>query len=294
MRNFNRNYNSGGYGYRVRPGFDKNTAVSQLIIANVAVFFLFMLAPRIITHYFGLVPVWTWGRLFIWQPVTYMFVHGGFWHIFINMFILWMFGKELETIWGKKEFLKYYFVTGIGSGLITLIFSLTSQIPVVGASGAIYGLLVAFGMMFPNRNIYLWFLIPIKAKYLVVIMGLVTFFSTFSGQQSNVSHLTHLGGLLIGFLYMYFKGVDINIPSINIPKLNIKFKNPFNKIIKKVDKQESGSIDRDKYESDETLKERMNEILDKINREGYESLTQQEKQTLYLASHYFADKNKEN
>src|SRR6056297_131549 len=246
---YNRN-NSHSYGYRVRPGFDKESAVTQIIIANAIAFVIFLMAPRLITNFLGLKPVWTWGRFFIWQPVTYMFVHGGFWHIFINMFILWMFGKELETIWGKKEFLKYYFITGVGSGLITLIFSLNSSIPVVGASGAIYGLLVAFGMMFPNRNIYLWFLIPIKAKYLVIIMGLVTFFSTFSGQRSNVSHLTHLGGLLIGFLYMYFKGVDINLPSINIPKVNIKFKNPFRKIIKKVNKNESNSSHLDQYESD--------------------------------------------
>ncbi|MCF7740648.1 MAG: rhomboid family intramembrane serine protease [Candidatus Marinimicrobia bacterium] len=292
---YNYRDNSHSYGYRVRPGFDKESAVTQLIIANAIAFLVFLLAPRFITNFLGLKPVWTWGRFFIWQPATYMFIHGGFWHIFINMFILWMFGKEIETIWGKKEFLKYYFITGIGSGLITLIFSWNSPIPVVGASGAIYGLLVAFGMMFPSRRIYLWFLFPIQAKYLVIIMGVVTFFSTFSGQQSNVSHLTHLGGLLIGFLYMYFKGVDINIPTLNIPKINIKFKNPFRKIIRKVDKEESRSeTTTEEFDTDLTLKEQMDEILDKINREGYENLTKQEKQTLYLASQYFAKKNKEN
>jgi len=294
MYNYNNNYNSSSYGYRVRPGFDKSTAVSQIIIANVGAFFIFLMAPRFVTNYFGLKPAWTLSKLFLWQPLTYMFVHGGFWHIFINMFILWMFGKELETIWGKKEFFKYYFITGIGSGLITLIFSLGSPIPVVGASGAIYGLLVAFGMMFPSRKIYLWFLFPIEAKYLVIIMGLITFFSTLTGQSGGISHLTHLGGLLIGFLYMYFKGVDIKIPSLNIPKINIKFKNPFKKIIRKVDKDESKTAGIDKYDTDNTLRERMNEILDKINKHGYESLTKQEKQTLYLASQYFSKKNKDN
>ena len=314
MRYSNRNSNFGKRGsrrgpYRPDPSFNKRTAVSKIIIANIAVFvgmiFLSFIADlRVITPILGLVPKWTWSRFFVWQPVTYMFVHGGFWHIFWNMFILWMFGRELESIWGKKEFYKYYFVTGIGSGIITLLFSLNSTIPVVGASGAIYGLLIAFGLMFPSRRIYLWFLIPIQAKYLVLILGAITFFSTFSGQTSNVSHLTHLGGLIIGFIYLKYYGMDLKTPSLNIP-FNIKnpFKNMKNKFSIEI-KDSADNFPEDtpkenlkkhtKYKSDETFRERMNEILDKINREGYDNLTEKEKRTLYLASKYFSDENKKN
>ena len=99
----------------------------------------------------------------IWQPITYMFIHGDFFHVFMNMFVLWMFGSEMESIWGRKQFLKYYFITGIGSGLIWLLFNINNPYSLlIGASGAIYGILLAYGLMFPNRKVLIYFLLNIS------------------------------------------------------------------------------------------------------------------------------------
>jgi hypothetical protein len=198
-----------------------------------------------------------------------------------------MFGTEIESYWGKKEFYKYYFLTGVGSGIITFIFSLNSSIPVVGASGAIYGVLVAFALLFPERRIYLYFLIPIKAKYFVLIMGIITFFSSFSLGVSQISHLTHLGGLVIGYLYLRRKRIFSNI-NMRIPKIRVP--NPFKKIIRKVEKKPKPPK-HTSYDTDKTMREEIDRLLDKINSEGYESLSEQEKQTLVLASEYFAKKS---
>ena len=90
----------------------------------------------------------------IWQPLTYLFLHGGIWHVLINMFVLWMFGTEMESVWGSKKFLQYYLITGVGSGLIWLLFNYGNNYSVlIGASGAIYGILLAYGLMFPNRKV---------------------------------------------------------------------------------------------------------------------------------------------
>lgn len=161
----------------VRPRLFRG-AIRDIIIANVAVFLIMLIfqAQRFFSFNFGLVPHLVLTKGYVWQLFTYMFIHGGFGHIFWNMFVLWMFGMEIENYWGRREFFKFYTIVGVGSGLITLLFSANSNIPVVGASGAIYGVLVAFAMLFPNRYIYFYFLIPIKAKYFVAIMVIITFF----------------------------------------------------------------------------------------------------------------------
>ncbi len=268
----------------IRPRLFKG-AIRNIIIINVAVFIVMYLLPveKFFILTFGIVPKFVWSRGFIWQPLTYLFIHGGFWHIFWNMFVLWMFGMEIENYWGKKEFYKYYFLTGIGSGLITLLFGLNSTIPVVGASGAIYGILVAFAMMFPNRYLYLYFLIPIKAKYFVIFIAVVTFFSTFAPGTSNISHLTHLGGFLIGFIYLKRWQISSFVRS-KFPNIRIKIP------IRRVRKTSKDEEVIKKYDTDETFKEELNLILDKINRDGYDTLNEEEKRTLYLASAYFADK----
>jgi membrane associated rhomboid family serine protease len=273
-------------------------AVRNIIIANVAVFLIMFLfqAQRFFLYYFGLVPRFVLTRGFIWQLFTYMFVHGGFGHIFWNMFVLWMFGSEIESHWGKKEFYKYYFITGVGSGIITLLFSLNSSIPVVGASGAIYAVLAAFAIMFPNRQIYFYFLIPIKAKYFVLIIGVITFFSSFTQGTSQISHLTHLGGLLIGYLYLRqgraFSSIRFQLPRFNFPKIRFSgLKNPFKKIIRKVDKSSRPHQDRH-YEADKTMREELDRLLDKVNRTGYESLSEEERKNLILIGKHFADKDK--
>jgi len=187
---------------RMSPG------VKNLLFANIAVFLLQMLAPALndtLVRFFGLVPRLAINHLFIWQFVSYMFLHGGFSHIFFNMFALWMFGVELERLWGTREFLKYYFLTGIFAGLSTALFSWGSIIPTIGASGAIYGILAAYALFFPDRYVYMYFLFPIKMKYLALILGLLEFFAAYNQAQSGIAHAAHLGGMVIGFFYLRYK-----------------------------------------------------------------------------------------
>ena len=139
-----------------------------------------------------------------------MFLHGGIGHLLINMLSLWMFGTELERMWGTRFFTKYYFVTGIGAGVITLLWSISplpfaEQIyyaPMIGASGAIYGVLLAYALSFPHRPIYMYFVFPIPAKYFVMIVGAITFLSSVGGGGGGVAHTAHLGGLAVGYLYL--------------------------------------------------------------------------------------------
>ena len=286
--NYNQNYTGYNQQY-IRPRIFTG-AVKNIIIANLAVFLFMTLfqTERFFLYYFGLVPQFVWGRGFVWQLFTYMFIHGGFGHIFMNMFVLWMFGSEIENTLGKREFYKFYFITGIGSGLITLLFSLNSTIPVVGASGAIYAILVAFAMMYPNRLIYFYFLIPIKAKYFVLIMGVITFFSSFTQGTSGISHLTHLGGIIIGYLYLNNRNLASKI-QFRIPRISIK--NPFKNIIRKVDKK-STRPDVNLYGTEQTMREELDRLLDKINQAGYEKLSENERRNLTLIGKYFADKDK--
>ena len=139
----------------------------------------------------------------IWQPITYMFIHGDIWHVGINMFVLFLFGSELESLWGRYEFIKYYIITGLGSGLVWLIFQFFSSksFSLIGASGAVYGILTAYGLIFPNRIVYIYFLIPVKVKFFVLILGVISFFSSI-GNNSNISHLAHLSGMFIGYAYL--------------------------------------------------------------------------------------------
>jgi membrane associated rhomboid family serine protease len=191
-------------------------AIKALIIANIVAFAVSWFArPVLLT--LGLQPADVIGRLQIWQPFTYMFLHGGIGHILFNMLALWMFGTELERMWGSRYFLKFYFVAGVGAGLTTIILSFT-PVPAlaqlynsltIGASGAIYGVLLAYGLYFPNRPIYLWFVFPIPAKYFVMIMGAIAFFMSMGGPGGGVAHITHLGGLLAG--YIYLKGGRVHI-----------------------------------------------------------------------------------
>ena len=221
---------------------------------------------------FGIVPSKTFGEFMLWQPFTYLFFHGGIWHVLINMFVLWMFGSELEKYWGKSEFLRFFFVTGVGSGLVTVLFGLSSSTPVVGASGAIYGVLLAYGLMFPNRLVYLYFLIPIKVKYLVILIGTIAFFSSLNPGYSNISHLTHLSGMIIGFVYLR-SNLSSNLNWNTINHFVIHRKNEIKRHYK--DK---------KNEKREALKLKVDAVLDKINEKGYDSLSKSEREFLFTAS----------
>ncbi len=185
--------------------------VKALITINIGVFVLQFLTSRLlgsnfIDVTFGLVPNSVTEHLTLWQFVTYMFLHGGFFHIFFNMLTLFMFGNELERYWGTPRFLNYYFVTGIGAGICSWIVAPHSGAVVIGASGAIYGLLLAYGLTYPNRIVYVNFLLPIKVKWLVLIMGAMAFLSSLGGAESGVANIAHLGGMVIGYLFL--KGKD--------------------------------------------------------------------------------------
>jgi len=184
--------------------------VKALIITNGLVYLLqivsHLLGSNSIDLYFGLVPMRVTHEGMLWQLVTYMFLHGSVFHIFFNMLTLFMFGNELERYWGTHRFLLYYFITGIGAGICSWLVAMNSWAIIIGASGAIYGLLLAYGVTYPNRIVYLNFLLPIKVKWMVLIMGAFAFLSSISGAESGVASIAHLGGMVVGYLFL--KGND--------------------------------------------------------------------------------------
>jgi membrane associated rhomboid family serine protease len=190
--------------YAFGPG-PLSPAIKAIIIANVVMFVVSLLAPSTV-EYLGLMPVEVL-RGQVWQVVTYMFLHGTIGHIFFNMLALWMFGTELERMWGTPFFLRYYFATGIAAAVSTIVFSMaptpmTARLYsslTIGASGAIYGVLLAYGLTFPNRPIYVYFVFPIPAKYFVMIMGGIALLSSIGDTGGGIAHITHLGGLVAGY-----------------------------------------------------------------------------------------------
>ena len=186
-------------------------AIKALIIANVVMFVAGWFVGGL-PLWLGMRPASVVGSGEIWRLLTYMFLHdqGSFFHILFNMLALWMFGVELERMWGSRFFLKYYFLCGIGAALTTVIlsfvpFSFFDSLYLsltVGASGAIYGILLAYALYFPHRPIYMYFVFPVPAKYFVMIMGGISLLSSLGGSGGGVAHTTHLGGLVAGYLYL--------------------------------------------------------------------------------------------
>jgi membrane associated rhomboid family serine protease len=178
-----------------------------LLLINVAVFFLARLFGGGIESIFAL---WPLGTNFLpWQVVAYAFLHGSFEHLFFNMLGLWMFGSELERIWGEKRFLQFYAASVLAAAFAQLIVTavMGSAYPTVGASGGLFGLLFAFAVMFPNRVILLFFVIPMKARYLVLLYGLLELYQGVYVMNSGIAHFAHLGGMLGGLLMIrYWRG----------------------------------------------------------------------------------------
>ena len=252
-------------------------AVKYLLLINLGLFVLELLWGPELIRLFGLTPALVKKGL-VWQLVTYMFLHGGFFHLLFNMFALWMFGCEIERAWGTREFLKYYFITGIGAGLLTFVLSFNSQIPTIGASGAIFGILVAFALMFPNRPIYLYFLFPVKAKYVVMFFAVIEFFASFRHTSDGIGHFAHLGGMVVGYLYIKS---DWRIPAFfQLSSYLTYFRNVRHKRRMKV-------VDK-KREREERLMEKVDQILDKISQVGYDKLTREEKKILEQASEHLS------
>jgi membrane associated rhomboid family serine protease len=223
-----------------------SSAMKALIGANVAMFLLTSFVPAIIV-WLGLVPVQVVHEFRVWQLVTYMFLHGGLFHILFNMLALWMFGTDLERRWGTRYFLKFYFVTGIGAGALTVLFSLlpfgfAQQIHytvVIGASGAIYGLLLAYALYFPERQIYMYFVFPIPVRVFVTIMGAIALYSSL-GESGGVANATHLGGLLVAYLYLKSGRMTLS-PFADVKYRYVKWR--INRLRKKFDVVSGGRRD---------------------------------------------------
>jgi membrane associated rhomboid family serine protease len=221
-----------------------STALKAIIGANVVMFFATTFLPTLVPV-LGLVPALVVRNLWVWQVATYMFLHGGLFHILFNMLALWMFGTELERVWGTRYFLKFYFVTGIGAGALTVLFSLlpfgfAQQLQrsiIIGASGSIYGLLLAYALYFPERPILMFFVFPIPAKVFVTIMGAIALYSSLS-DSGGIANATHLGGLLVA--YVFLKSGRIH-PLSELKYRYLKWK--INRVRKKFDVYSGGRAD---------------------------------------------------
>jgi membrane associated rhomboid family serine protease len=275
--------------------------IKSLIIVNAIMFAFTYLAGSfhigevslgvILVRFLGLMPL-GYG-FYPWQLITYQFMHADFWHIFFNMvFGLWMFGMEVENTWGSKKFLIYYLSCGVIAGLAQLILAPIFEPamgPTIGASGAVYGVMVAFATLFPDRYIFLYFLIPIKVKYF--IMGMIVLGVLSIGGPTNVANLAHLGGALGGYLYIVFERRRIGHPGIGrvfqswtkSPSWQPPTSSGGEVVDAKVfDIGESKLFKEPAPEK--TDQKKIDDILDKISHSGYQSLSEEEKKILFEAS----------
>ncbi len=291
--------------------------IKNILVINVVVFIIQILFDNlyfggipgayILDRYFALNPISGIDMLGnsynfqIWQLITYQFMHGGFWHIFFNMLMLWMFGMEIENLWGSKKFLIYYLSCGIGGGLAqVLIAPLLGHYSTftIGASASIFGVMVAFGMTFPDRYIFLLFPpIPMKAKYLIGFLIIFEYLSV-GNPGEPIAHLAHLGGATVGFLFIMYDrkhGLNFNRlfavfrdafkPKPKIKKREGDFRRPFHTKGDSIIDADFYEIDENNPDSyDEINQEVIDRILDKISEGGYQSLTDEEKRILFEAS----------
>jgi len=209
---------SRGYGYRFQWRGLVPPAIKTLLIACTAVFIVQTLlgvfrssAEALFQAYLGLVP-YAVVHGYIWQLGTYIFLHAGIWHLLINLLVLWMFGKDLELTWGARRFYFYFFLCGVGAGVITVVVkaalaaagigSLVTA-PTIGASGAIFGVLLAMAILFPHQQVWLIpFPVSLPMRVYVIIIGAIEFYFTLTAPGDGVSHVCHLGGMLVGYIYL--------------------------------------------------------------------------------------------
>lgn len=266
----------GEYGYGSGSpvmGGGITKTVKTLIFVNVAAFLLQAASGGRLSGYLGLSSMHVFHNLFLWQLVTYMFLHGGVWHLALNMFILWMFGRELEGIWGEKGFLRYYLTCGIGAGIVTYFFTMGAPVITIGASGAIFGILVAYAVIYPERPItlLLFFVLPVtlKAKHLVMGLAALEFLHCASGTPDGVGHFAHLGGAVIGYLYL------------RMWRRRSFYSTSYGKtILSRVGEL----LQRQKQKQADDLESEVDRILDKISRTGLQSLSRREKNLLHKKS----------
>lgn len=252
-------------GFRIGPG-GISPFIKILLIANATVYLVQYFLSLRLELTFGLTPASFFSEFpkLLFQLLTYIFLHGNFWHIFFNMFALWMFGTEIEFTWGSRTFAKFYVLAGLAGAALTLIVQSGSVIPIVGASAAIYGILVAYWLMFPDRYLYLYLLVPIKVKW--AIPGFMILGFLLGG--SNVAHFAHLGGALYGLIYLktdwrwvrlgsWFRGLAY--------------------------RRKEAKLEKNRMKAEETMK-RVDEILDKINEVGIDNISAEDRRFLEEAS----------
>ena len=219
-------YAPAGGGTVIGPG-PMTPAVKAIVFANVGVYLLLFISEvfagsSLLVDVFGLSPIRVTERFELWRLATYLFLHdpGGITHVLFNMLALWMFGVDLERRWGTVGFAKYYAVTGVGAGIATVLFSLLPfdaagsvyAATTIGASGAIYGLLLAWALLFPSRQILFMFVFPLPARVAALLMGAISFMAALGGRNPAVAEATHLAGFLVGWLYL--KGPNQLIPEL--------------------------------------------------------------------------------
>ncbi|PJZ68649.1 rhomboid family intramembrane serine protease [Leptospira perolatii] len=285
---------SAGFGPEMTP------VVRRLLFLNFGVFALeFVLrfipgsALGLFLQIFGLTPSLVLGKFFVWQLLTYSVLHdpNSVFHILFNMLSLWMFGSTLEAYWGGRNFLKFYLFSCLGGGIVPIVAHLLDfpQGTIVGASGGIYGLLVAFALIWPNRELYFFGIFPIKAKYLILIILLLIAFTSKSsgvkthdgGESGGIAVTAHAGGALFGFLYfLYYNRLknrfSFSLPSFSFSRWRQK---------RKMKRWQEDMKEREK------AKDEVDRLLEKISQEGMDSLSRKEKKFLKDASSkYYSDK----
>ena len=251
-----------GFGLGLTP------AVKTLVIVNVSIFIIINLFRKIAwISLFGMVPAVVFSRFWIWQIFTYMFLHLGLWHLILNMLMLWFFGPTIEAAWGRKQFLIYYFFTGIGAALCSFFVSIGSYIPVIGASGAIFGILVAYAVMFPESIILLFLIFPMKMKHAILVLGAINLLGAISSPGSGIAYFAHLGGGIFGYLYLKNEWLKMKFLRFSFSIDGLKNKYSQHNI-------------RGKEIEKKNLNEQVDQILDKVSQEGIGSLSPKERAIL--------------
>ena len=264
-------YRTGGYSF---GGFMMTPMVKRLLIANVATFVLLLMLPERMwaLEWLAFRPDRVLTRP--WGAITYMFVHADLIHLLVNMLVLFFFGPPLEDRWGSREFLRYYLICGMGGVLLS--FLLAPGAPIVGASAACYGLMLAFAMSWPDAPIYVWGIFPVKAKYLVGFFFLLTFVQAFGAPGGPVAHMAHLGGLLTGLVYIradWRPGARLESIKRRVSRIRRLAIVPRNK-----ESQPRSSSWRADDEGE--LLDAVDRVLDKISTEGMSALTRDERKLL--------------
>lgn len=264
--------NNFSFGYGLTPW------VQRLIIANALVFLVQFAQPGF-TDLLAFVP----GRIFFrpWTVVTYMFAHGGFMHILFNMLGLFFFGPALEARWGSREFIRFYFICGIGGAILSFLFV---NSPIIGASAAVYGVMLAFAMNWPDTPIYIWAIFPVPAKILVAIMAAFSLFSAFSGPYDGVAHFAHLGGFAAAWIYLKWDRRSRRSAPGKLRTLIAKRRLTVVPGERGDERTPTATVRRPPPITDRELLDQLDRVLDKINESGMSSLSPAERKLLDDAS----------